>query len=44
MEHLSYLITDNPVVIEEIQEHLEYLFLSAFKKVLNDTRVDFAHF
>ncbi|MCM8822997.1 MAG: hypothetical protein NC831_09405 [Candidatus Omnitrophica bacterium] len=44
MENLSYLIADDPLLIEEIQEHLEYLFLSVLKKVIKDVKVDFAHF
>ena len=44
LENLSYLIADDPCLIEEMEEHIEYFVLSILKKVLNDIEVDFAHF
>ena len=44
IENLSYLIVDNPSLIEEMEEHIEYLILTVLRKVLGDIKVDFAHF
>ncbi|HPO51784.1 MAG TPA: uroporphyrinogen decarboxylase family protein [bacterium] len=44
IENMSYLIVDDPGLIEDMEEHLEYLFLSVLERVLKDVKVDFAHF
>lgn len=46
IENLSYLIADNPSLIEEMQEHIEYFIFSILKKVLEEDNIkpDFAHF
>lgn len=44
IENLSYMMNDNPVLIEEINEYIEYFILTILKKVLKDVQIDFAHY
>ncbi len=44
IENLSYMMVDDPELVEEMGEHIEYLVLSVLKKVLAEVKVDFAHF
>ena len=44
IENLSYLTVDDPTLIEEMEEHLEYFIIEAIKPALRDIRFDFAHF
>jgi len=44
IENLSYLISDNPSLIEEINEHIEYFIIETIKPALEDIEFDFAIF
>jgi uroporphyrinogen decarboxylase len=44
LERLSYLLVDDPLLIEEMVEHVEYYISSMIKKVLGEVRVDLAHY
>ena len=44
IENLSYLMRDDPALIEEINEHLEYSYIETLKPALEDIKFDFAHF
>jgi len=44
IENLSYLTVDNPALIEEIEEYVEYLVIETIKPALQDIKIDFALF
>jgi uroporphyrinogen decarboxylase len=44
IENLSYLTMDNPALIEEIGEYLEYFIIETIKPALSEIQFDFAHF
>ena len=44
LENLSYIMSDDPSLIEEINEYLEYFIIETIKPVLEDIDFDFAHF
>lgn len=44
LEKLSYLTVDDPSLIEEMDEYIEYFMLSILKRVLKDVKIDFAQF
>lgn len=46
IENLSYLTMDDPALIEEVEEYIEYFILSILKKVLKEDNIkpDFALF
>jgi uroporphyrinogen decarboxylase len=44
IENLSYLTMDNPALIEEIGEYLEYFIIETIKSALSEIQFDFAHF
>lgn len=44
IQNLSYLTVDDPALIEEIGEHLEYFIIEAIKPALSEIQFDFAHF
>jgi uroporphyrinogen decarboxylase len=45
IENLSYLLTDDPALIEEIVEYVEYFIIETIKPVLlEEVDLDFAHF
>lgn len=44
IENLSYMIIDNPTLIEEMEEHIEYFVFSILKNILKDIKVNFAFF
>jgi len=44
IENLSYLIVDDPALIGEITEYVEYFVIELMKPALNEIQFDFAHF
>lgn len=44
IENLSYTMSDDPSLIEEMYEHLEYYIIETIKPALKDIEFDFAHF
>lgn len=44
LENLSYLLSDNPSLIEEINEYVEYFIIETIKRALEEVKFDFAHF
>jgi len=44
LENLSYLMSDDPSLIEEINEYIEYFIIEATKQALGDIKFDFAQF
>ena len=44
IERLSYTMVDDPTLIEEMYEHLEYYLVETIKPALNEIEFDFAHF
>ena len=44
IENLSYLTVDDPGLIEEIEEYLEFYLTEIIRAVLKDVEVDCAHF
>ena len=43
-EKLLYLFYDDPVLVEDMMEHICYMEYEAIKKVVQDIRVDFVYF
>jgi len=44
IENLSFMMKDNPLLIKEMEEYLEYFIIEILKGVLKDVKCDFAHF
>ncbi len=44
IENLSYMMIDDPSLIEEIGEYIEYFIIETIKPALKDIKLDFAHF
>ena len=44
LENLSYMLRDDPSLIEEMEEYIEYFILEILKKVLKDIKPDFVQF
>jgi len=44
IKNLSYLMIDDPALIEEINEHIEYFVIETIKPALEEIKFDFAHF
>ncbi len=44
IQNLSYLMSDDPLLIEEVSEYMEYFIIETIKPALKDIKFDFAHF
>lgn len=44
MENLSYMFYDDPSLVREMMEYIEYFILETIKKAVEGVELDFAHF